>query len=83
MSYLQRLRSLLYVGRTSKDRFRFAQMHKDWTVSDWEQEVFSDETKICHFNSNGKTWCWIEDEENIHVRAMNQTVKHGGGSIML
>jgi transposase len=66
-----------------KDRFRFAQMHKDWTVSDWERVVFSDETKICRFNSDGRSWCWVEDKENIPVRAVNQTVKHGGGSIML
>ena len=37
-----------------KDIFCFAQMHKDWTMSDWERVVFSDETKICRFNSNGR-----------------------------
>ena len=58
-------------------------MHKDWTVSDWERVVFSNETRICHFNSNGRTWWWIEDKDYILVRAMNQTLKHGGGSIML
>ena len=66
-----------------KARFRFAQIYKDWTVSDWEQVVVSDETKICRFNSDGRTWCWIEDKENIPVHAVNQTVKHGRGSIML
>ena len=66
-----------------KDRLCFAQMHKDWTMKDWEQVVFNDETKICRFNSNGRICCWIEDKENIHVRVVNQIVKHGGGSIML
>lgn len=66
-----------------KARFQFAQNHKDWTVSDWERVVFSDETKICRFSSDGRGWCWIEDKENIPVRVVNQTVKHGGGSIML
>ena len=42
-----------------------------------------DEIKICRFNSDGRTWCWIEDKENILVRDVNQTVKHGGGFIML
>ena len=28
-----------------KERFWFVQMYKDWTVSDWEQVVFSDETQ--------------------------------------
>ena len=66
-----------------KDKFRFAQMHKDWTVSDWERVVFSCGTKICRFNSYGRNWCWIEDKENIPVCVVNQTGKHGGGSIML
>ena len=66
-----------------KDRFHFAQMHKDWTMSDWERMVFSDETEICCFNLDGRNWCWIEDKENIHVRVVNQTMKHSGGSIML
>ena len=38
-----------------KDRIHFAQMHKDWIVSDWEQVMFSEETKICHFNLDGRT----------------------------
>jgi hypothetical protein len=33
-------------------------------------------------NVDGRSWCWIEDKENIHVRVLNQIVKHGGGSIM-
>ena len=66
-----------------KDKFRFAQMHKYWTVNDWERVVFSGETKLSCFNLDGRTWCWIEDKENIHVRDVNQIVKHGGGSIML
>ena len=40
-----------------KDKFGFAQMLKDWTVCGWEWVVFSDETKICRFNSDGRTWC--------------------------
>ena len=47
-----------------KGIFRFAQMHKDWTVSDWERVVFSDENKICRFNLGGRTWCWIEDRKH-------------------
>ena len=54
-----------------KDRFHFAQMRKDWTVNDWEWVVFSDGTKVCRFKSNGTTWCWIEDIENILVHVVN------------
>ena len=52
-------------------------------MSDWERVVFSDKIKIYRFSLDGRAWCWIEDKENILVRVVNQTVKHGGGGIML
>ena len=45
--------------------------------------VFSDETKISGFNLDGRTWCWVEEKENIPMHVVKQSVKHGGGSIML
>ena len=45
--------------------------------------MFSDETKISRFNSDRRTWCWVEEKENIPVCALKQSVKHGRGSIML
>lgn len=42
-----------------KARLEFAKRHKDWTISDWERVVFSDETKINRFCSDGHSWCWI------------------------
>ena len=44
--------------------------------------MFSDETKISCFDSDRRTWYWIE-KENIPMHAVNQSMKHGGGSIML
>jgi hypothetical protein len=69
--------------RNVQERLRFATIHKDWTVEDWKRVVFSDETKINCFNIDGRSWCWINDKENVPNRIVKQTVKHGGGSIML
>lgn len=66
-----------------QERLHFATIHKDWTVEDWKRVVFSDETKINRFNADGRSWCWISDKENLPDRAVKQTVKHGGGSVML
>src|SRR5262249_41918510 len=41
-----------------RDRLKFAKSHKDWTVGDWKQVVWSDETKINRFCSDGRSWCW-------------------------
>jgi transposase len=38
-------------------RLRFAEEHKKWIVADWKHVIFTDETKINRFGSDGRTWC--------------------------
>jgi DDE superfamily endonuclease/Transposase len=66
-----------------KERYDFAVNHQHWTVADWMRVIWSDETKICRFNSDGRSWCWVRDVRERDPRTVNQTVKHGGGSIMI
>ena len=69
--------------RNVQERFCFATIHKDWTIENWKRVVFSDKTKINRFNGDGRSWCWINDKENVPDCAVKQTVKHGRGSVML
>jgi transposase len=64
-------------------RLAFAKRHQHWTVEDWERVIWSDETKINRFSSDGRSWCWVRDVENQERRTIKQTVKHGGGSLMI
>jgi transposase len=64
-------------------RLEFARKYKDWTVADWMRVLWSDETKILRFNSDGRSWCWVRDVEAREPRTVQQTVKHGRGSIMI
>jgi hypothetical protein len=64
-------------------RLAFAKRHQHWTVADWEQVIWSDETKINRFSSDGRSWCWTRDVNSLERRTVKQTVKHGGGSIMI
>lgn len=66
-----------------KARLQFAKAHKDWTVEDWKNVIWSDETKINRFSSDGRSWSWKQDGESLQPRHIKQTVKHGGGSIMI
>jgi transposase len=66
-----------------KNRLQFAKAHKHWTKADWRRVVWTDETKINRFNSDGRTWAWIRESEELQPRQVKQTVKHGGGSIMI
>jgi transposase len=70
-------------SKNIKARLEFAKRHQDWTVEDWKRVIWSDETKINRCGSNGQYWCWIRDGEGLQPRHVNQTVKHGGGSVMI
>ena len=66
-----------------KKRLDFAEFHEHWTMNDWKKVIWSDETKINRFGSDGRLWCWKTRGEPLSERTTQFTVKHGGGSIMV
>jgi transposase len=66
-----------------KARLNFARKYKNWTIADWKRVIWSDETKINRFNSDGRAWYWKRDGESEQPQHIKETVKHGGGSIMV
>jgi transposase len=69
--------------RHIKARLLFAQKYSSWTVDDWHQVIFSDETKINRLGSGGRKWIWSGRNENLTKRTVDETLKFGGGSIMM
>jgi transposase len=61
----------------------FAKKYKDWTVADWKKVLWSDETKINRYMSDGIKYCWINPEEGLSEKQIIETVKFGGGNIMV
>ncbi len=45
--------------------------------------MFSDETRINCFDSDGKQYIWRKSNEALSKRITRPTVKHGGSSIMI
>jgi transposase len=70
-------------AKNVRARLDFARSHRDWTVSDWEHVIWSDETKINRFYSGGRAWCWIRDTAEKNSRHIKETVKYGGGSVII
>jgi Transposase len=70
-------------NKNVKERLKFAKQDKFWTIEDWKHVIFSDETKISRFCSDGRSWCWLRDGESKKRRHIKETVKHGGGSVMV
>lgn len=66
-----------------KARLKFSKDHKNWSVDDWKRVIWSDETKINRFQSDGKEYYWHRPHETLRKHQVKQTVKHGGGSLMV
>jgi transposase len=61
----------------------FAQKHLEWTVDDWKRIIWSDETKINRYGSDGQQYVWRRKGEPLRERDIQETVKFGGGNIMV
>ena len=64
-------------------RLQFALERQHWTVKDWSKIVFSDESKFNLYKSDGRTYVQRSMGEALDPKCMQQTVKHGGGNVMV
>ncbi|KAK3561446.1 hypothetical protein QTP86_002827 [Hemibagrus guttatus] len=64
-------------------RLKFAREHLDDPEEDWENVIWSDETKIELFDKNSTCRVWRRKNAELHPKNTIPTVKHGGGNIML
>ncbi|KAG1492323.1 hypothetical protein G6F53_012946 [Rhizopus delemar] len=53
------------------------------SLQDWKRVIWSDGTKVNRFGSDGKLYAWKQPNEKLKRRHVKQTVKHGGGSLMV
>ena len=70
-------------ARHRQQRLTFALKHREWTVEDWKRVIWSDETKINRFGSDGRQWVWKQKGDGLIEREVQGTVKFGGGNIMV
>lgn len=66
-----------------KKRLTFALAHKDWTVQQWSNVLFTDESKYELFGNMKRAFVRRRKGEKYLDQCLIPTVKHGGGSIML
>ncbi|KAG0906139.1 hypothetical protein G6F33_011614 [Rhizopus arrhizus] len=64
-------------------RLKWAKAHKDWTEDDWRRVVFSDETKINVWGSDGCKYFWRRPGDKLQPHHLDITAKGGAGSVML
>lgn len=64
-------------------RKNFGRCHNDWAEEDWEQVLWSDESRFCFFRSDGKGYVRRPLNHALDPRYTRPTVKHQGGGIMV
>lgn len=71
----------LLTKRHQRMRMQWAKTHQHWTIDDWKRVVWSDETKINRFGSDGRSWAWKGANEPLTRGHVRQVIKHGGGNL--
>lgn len=69
--------------KNRRARIEFAKKHLNWTEEDWGKVLFSDETKINLFQSDGSRFVHRPSGKRLDPKYVSKTIKHGGGSVML
>lgn len=81
-SFLKKKKPKL-TARHKRLRLEFAKNYQSWTIEDWKKVVFSDETRVNMLYSDGPEYCWKKKNSPIDSRHVKETLKFGGGGIMV
>jgi transposase len=66
-----------------QDRLEKATAWSNWTLKAWDRVLFSDETKINLFSSDGRIRVWRKPKTSHLEHNSISTVKHGGGGTLV
>ncbi len=70
-------------AQAQKAHLEFARAHADKDEDYWDSILWSDETKINVFGTDGFKTVWRRKGEEYKEKCMVPTVKHGGGSVLM
>jgi len=82
VSHVRRSKPWISPANVAKHK-AWAAAHAEWTVDDWKQVIFSDESKFMLFKSDGCQYCWMKPGQALDPCFTKKTVKHGGGNVMM
>lgn len=66
-----------------RKRLKWAKEHRNWTVDQWKQVMWTDESKFEIFGSKRRTYCRRRPGERHKPECIQPTTKFGGGSVMV
>ncbi|KAG0928565.1 hypothetical protein G6F57_015549 [Rhizopus arrhizus] len=78
-----KVKKLLLTAKHMKIRLARSKKYQNWTTDDWRRVVFSDETKVNIWGSDGCKYYWSRPGDPLKPHHIDVTVKHGGGSLIM
>uniref|UniRef100_A0A8C1UPJ7 Transposable element Tcb1 transposase n=1 Tax=Cyprinus carpio TaxID=7962 RepID=A0A8C1UPJ7_CYPCA len=73
----------LLSAKNRKRRLQFAQAHQNWTMEDWKNVAWSDESRFLLQNSDGRVRICHKEHESMDPTCLVSTVYAGGGGVMV
>lgn len=64
-------------------RLEWCKIHQKWSMEQWKNVIFSDESSFTLFPTTGRVYVWRQPKEAYEPDCLLPTVKHGGGSVMI
>ncbi len=85
MSYSSRRphRVPLLSAKNRKRRLQFVQGHQNWTIEDWKNVAWSDESQCLLRHSDGWVRIWHKVHESMDPSCLVSTVQAGGGGVIV
>ncbi len=69
----------LLSAKNRKQRLQFAQAQQNWTIEDWKNVAWSDESRFLLRHSDGRVRIWRKEHESMDPSCLVSTVQAGGG----
>ncbi len=76
-------REPLLSAKNRKRRTQFTQAHQNWTIEDWKNVAWSDESRFMQRQSDGRVRIWPKEHESMDPSCLVSTVQAGGGGVMV
>ncbi len=68
----------LLSAKNRKSRLQFAQAHQNWTIEDWKNVAWSDESRFLLRHSDVKIRIWCKEHESMDPSCLVLMVQAGG-----